>query len=72
MHHAQGPGRKVRALFFVSSLVGGGEFTLQRGVGHLHPHIFFSVAPKRKRAVHGPKEKALCGQKFSRTGKFLA
>ena len=51
---------------------GRGEFTLQRGVGHLHPHIFFSVAPKRKRAVHGPKEKALCGQKFSRTGKFLA
>ena len=34
------------------------------------PPIFFSVASKRKRAVHGPKEKPLCGQKFSRTGKF--
>ena len=33
------------------------------------PPIFFSVLPKRKRAVHGPKEKNAFGRNFAQTCK---
>ena len=43
--------------------------SLPPGDGGNDPPIFFSVAPKRKRAVHGPKEKAL-GRKTARCALF--
>ena len=64
MHHAQGPGRKVRALFFVSSLAGGGEFTLQRGVGHLHPPFSFRLRRKENGPCTVQKKRRFAARNF--------
>ena len=39
--------------------------------GQRTPHfLFFWAQKKRKRAVHGPKEKKTLGREFARSGKF--